>query len=75
MDIEQLILQLKDLSPDYSSPGILDELGHAPFDWEKGKNLDEARDLLRALVQSHDDLAAIRRLVQEYEAKTGKGGS
>lgn len=41
-DIEEMILRLNELNPNN-----LNDLGLLPFDWEKGVNLDKAREILR----------------------------
>lgn len=41
-DIEEMILQLLRVNPT-----ALDDTGFQPFDWERGKNLDGARKLLK----------------------------
>jgi hypothetical protein len=42
LDIEAMILEIVKLD----SPQALNDLGMKVFDWEEGKNLDEARALL-----------------------------
>jgi hypothetical protein len=41
-DIEEMILEIVKLDPNATFDGF----GWKPFDWEEGKNLDEARSLL-----------------------------
>ena len=47
-DIEQMLRKLIDLDP-----AAVDRLGGAPFDWERGKHLDQARTRLRSLLARH----------------------
>ena len=65
MDIEELVRELDKLEPH-----IFNELEWAPFDWERGKYLDEARSLLRALIESHGDRHRRREHIKEYRART-----
>ena len=46
-DIETMLLNLHRLGPS----SILDGIQGQAYDWEEGKNLDEARRLLRAMLE------------------------
>ena len=47
-DIERAIRRLHAINP-----AILHALGIEPFKWEKGEQLDEARDRLKELLDEH----------------------
>lgn len=47
-DVEDMIRQLHAINPQ-----LLHSLGIEPFDWEAGKNLDEARAKLRQMLDEH----------------------
>ena len=56
------------------NPGVFDDLELAPFDWEKGKYVAEAMELLQGLIKDHGDPLTCRRLVEEYRASTRAAG-
>ena len=66
-DIEALVIQV-----DARDPGVFNDLGGAPFDWQKGKFLAEARDLLSGLLREHGDPSARRRLLRAYSEATAR---
>lgn len=68
-DLEELVRQVND-----RNPGVFNDLEWAPFDWEKGRFLDEARRLLQGLLQHHGDPDSCRRHLEEYRASTSSGG-
>ncbi|MEK7364978.1 MAG: hypothetical protein AAB016_13500 [candidate division NC10 bacterium] len=65
-DVEELVRTLHTLDP-----VVFNALEWAPFDWEQGRHLEEARILLRGLIESHGDPAARRRCLESYRSRTG----
>ena len=63
-DLEKLVIEV-----DAMYPGVFNDLQWAPFDWEKGKYLAEARTLLQGLLENQDP-AARQRLLEQYRAST-----
>ena len=47
-DIENMLRKLRSINPK-----ILHGLDTKPFDWEKGKNLEEGRELLKEMLAKH----------------------
>ncbi len=68
-DVEDLVRQVR-----ARNPGVFNDLGWAPFEWEKGNHLMQARVLLKGLVEHHGHPEKCRQLVRAYEAATGTGG-
>lgn len=68
-DVEDLVRQVH-----ARNPGVFDDLGLAPFGWEKGNHLAAARVLLTGLLEHHGHPEMCRQLVRGYEAATGAGG-
>ncbi len=66
-DLEQLVIELHRMNP-----GIFNDLEWAPFDWEKGKYLGEARELLKSLISNHGNTNAYKRLVEDYRVATAE---
>ena len=64
-ELEALVLELEKLDS-----WIFNELEWEPFEWERGKHLEEARELLEALIRSHGDPNARREHIAAYRAKT-----
>ena len=54
--------------------GKPNDLGWAPFEWEKGNYLAEARVFLNGLLEHHGHPEICRQLVRAYEAATDIGG-
>lgn len=48
-DIEDMLRRLRSINPK-----ILQDLDAKPFDWEKGKNLEEGRTLLKEMLAKHE---------------------
>lgn len=65
-DIEALVVGVH-----ARDPGVFNDLGPAPFDWERGEHLAEARALLSGLLREHGDPSARRRLLKAYADATG----
>ena len=64
-DIEALVLEIHT-----KNPGVFNDLDWAPFDWEKGTYLDEARTLLIGLLENHGNPQVCRQFLQAYRAAT-----
>ena len=67
-DLEELVIQVH-----ARDPGVFNDLVDAPFDWEQGRFLAEARALLTGLILEHGDPSARRRLLRAYADAT-RGG-
>jgi hypothetical protein len=63
--LEAMIRELHALDP-----RVFDQLGWAPFDWERGAHLEPAAELLRGLLASHGDAESRRRLISAYQQAT-----
>ena len=68
-DVEDLVRQVH-----ARNPGVFNDLRRAPFEWEKGNYLAEARVLLKGLLEHHGFPERCRQLVRAYEAATDMGG-
>ena len=66
-DIEPLVIAVHT-----RNPGVFNDLGWCPFDWEKGLHLDSAKKLLETLLENHGDPVACRQAIQEYRLDTEK---
>jgi hypothetical protein len=66
-DLEDLVLRVH-----AQDPGVVNDLEGAPFDWENGQHLPEARLLLSSLLEHPGEQMTRRRLVQEYQAATSR---
>ena len=64
-DIEDLLRELRSLGHLH-----LDALSWAPFDWEAGRFHEEARRLLRGLIEAYDDRSARQKLIARYRDAT-----
>jgi len=64
-DLEALVIELHK-----RDSAVFNELGWAPFDWEEGKYLDQARSLLAALIQTHGNPIARRKHIEAHRANT-----
>ncbi len=63
-DLEELVKQLHGLNP-----AIFNELDCEPFEWEKGKRINEAKELLESLIECHGDPRQIHKTIAAYKAK------
>jgi len=68
-DIEEMIRKLESLG---HIP--LDALQWAPFDWQQGRFLDEARKLLKGLIDVYGNRSATQKLIAEYRDTTSPPG-
>ncbi len=64
-EIERLVIEVH-----ARNPGVFNDLEWAPFDWEKGLYVAEAKKLLAGLVQHHGEPDTCRRLLDEYRIAT-----
>ena len=63
-ELEALVLRLHKMNP-----MIINDLEWAPFDWEKGEYIEEAKILLKGLIDNHGDPDACHKLLTEYKDK------
>ena len=68
-DLEELVRQVH-----ARNPGVFNDLGWAPFEWEKGNHLPQAKVLLKGLLEHHGQPEICRQLVRAYEEAIGARG-
>lgn len=63
-DLEDLVIKLHNFDPQ-----IFNLLEWEPFNWEEGKYLNEAKELLTGLIENYGDPDSYKRLIAQYTQK------